>query len=99
MLDILKQLTIPQWAVIVFLIYMYLTGKLNINSLVSLFKPQTAQSDVSTTNSSGENHELLLSMLKVLSDILVQAKQEGDKQTEDAVVAVIPKVCKYDESK
>jgi uncharacterized membrane protein len=99
MLDILKQLTIPQWAVIVFLIYMYLTGKLNINSLVSLFKPQTTQSDVNTANSSSENHELLLSMLKVLSDILVQAKQEGDKQTEDAVVAVIPKVCKYDESK
>jgi hypothetical protein len=99
MLDILKQLTIPQWAVIVFLIYMYLTGKLNINSLVSLLKPQTMQSDVSTTNSLGENHELLLSMLKVLSDILVQAKQEGDKQTEDAVVTVIPKVCKYDESK
>jgi hypothetical protein len=99
MLDILKQLTIPQWAVIVFLIYMYLTGKLNINSLVSLLKPRTMQSDVNTANSSSENHELLLSMLKVLSDILVQAKQEGDKQTEDAVVAVIPKVCKYDESK
>jgi hypothetical protein len=95
MLEFVKQLTIPQWAAIAFLAYMYVSGKLNWRSVVSLLAPAGATTPTPAPPSNAADDKLLLSMLRVLGELLTQAKQSGDKPVEDAIVTVIPKVCKY----
>lgn len=101
--SLFSQFSITQWIVVGIVAFMFLTGKLKLQDLISIFQPTPNPNPTPTPNPNPTPTpiptpspntpiaDLITSILHILLPILLKARASKDKDLEDATVALIQK--------